>query len=584
VPPAMHCAIVCVDVERYADQRRTNQDQVAVRDALYRSLRAAFDGSGIRWDRCYHEDRGDGVLVLIPPEVPKNLLVARVPGELAAALAAHNGAHDAKTQIRLRMVVHAGEIVQDEHGVAATALNVAFRLLEAEPLKKALGGSAGMLAVIASQWFYDEVIRHDSVSTPASYRPARISVKETQATAWICLPDDPYPAREHAMLASMPPFVVPRQLPGAISGFAGRKAELNTLTEVLGKESRTGGTVVISAVDGTPGIGKTAIAVQWAHGAADRFPDGQLYVNLRGFDPSGPPIEPHEAVRGFLDAFEIPGERIPVGLDAQAALYRSLLADRRMLVVLDNARDSARPENLDPATIIALVRDEVERLAAPSARNLLSALRSFLRFLYVTGRTSQPLVAAVPAAAVWRGPQLPRAVPRPVAEDLLESCDQKTPGGRRDLAVLRLLLRLGLRAGEVAGLELDSIDWRAGEIVVEGKSRRPERLPLPVDVGEAIAAYLRDGRPRRTGRGCSSMRGRLTERSRATAYARSSTAPAIAAACPASVRTGSGTRSGPRRCEQEPPCPRWPSSFGTAASTRRKHTPRPATARWASSP
>lgn len=159
------------------------------------------------------------------------------------------------------------------------------------------------------------------------------------------------------------------------------------------------------------------------------------------------------------------------------------------------------PENLDPAAIIALVRDEVERLAAPSARNLLSALRSFLRFLYVTGRTSQPLVAAVPAAAVWRGPQLPRAVPRPVAEDLLESCDQTTPGGRRDLAVLRLLLRLGLRAGEVAGLELDSIDWRAGEIVVEGKSRRPERLPLPVDVGEAITAYLRDGRPRVTGRG-----------------------------------------------------------------------------------
>ncbi len=242
------------------------------------------------------------------------------------------------------------------------------------------------------------------------------------------------------------------------------------------------------------------------------------------------------------------------------------------------------PENLDPAAIIALVRDEVERLAAPSARNLLGALRSFLRFLYVTGRTSQPLVAAVPAAAVWRGPQLPRAVPRSVAEDLLESCDQTTPGGRRDLAVLRLLLRLGLRAGEVAGLELDSIDWRAGEIVVEGKARRPERLPLPVDVGEAIAAYLCDGRPRVTGRGCSSRRGRLTKRSRATAYARLSTAPAIAAACPTSVRTGSGTRSGPRRCEQEPLCPRWSSSSGTAASTRRKHTPRSTTARCASSP
>ena len=243
------------------------------------------------------------------------------------------------------------------------------------------------------------------------------------------------------------------------------------------------------------------------------------------------------------------------------------------------------PENLDPATIIALVRDEVERLAAPSARNMLGALRSFLRFLYVTGRTSQPLVAAVPAAAVWRGPQLPRAVPCSVAEDLLESCDQATPGGRRDLAVLRLLLRLGLRAGEVAGLELDSIDWRAGEIVVEGKSRAGPSGSLSRSTSARrsppISATDVPGSP---DGGCSSRRGRLTERSRATAYARSSTAPAIAAACPASVRTGSGTRSGPRRCEQEPLCPRWPSSSGTAASTRRKTTPRSTTARCASSP
>ena len=165
--------------------------------------------------------------------------------------------------------------------------------------------------------------------------------------------------------------------------------------------------------------------------------------------------------------------------------------------------------------IIALVRDEVERLAAPSARNLLGALRSFLRFLYVTGRTSQPLVAAVPAAAVWRGPQLPRAVPRPVAEDLLGSCDQTTPGGRRDLAVLRL----GLRAGEVAGLELDSIHWRAGD-------RRRGKV-MPARAAPSPGRRRRGDRrlsPRRTSpghrRGCSSRRGRLTERSRATAYAR----------------------------------------------------------------
>lgn len=159
-------------------------------------------------------------------------------------------------------------------------------------------------------------------------------------------------------------------------------------------------------------------------------------------------------------------------------------------------RDGAvAPENLDPTAIIALVRDEVGRLAAPSTRNLLSALRAFLHFLYVTGRTSRPLTTVVPAAAVWHRQRLPRAVPRSVAESLLDNCDTTTPIGRRDAAVLHLLVRLGLRAGEVARLDLDAIDWCAGEVIVEGKSRRPDRLPLPHDAGEAIVAYLRDGRP-----------------------------------------------------------------------------------------
>jgi predicted ATPase len=96
---------------------------------------------------------------------------------------------------------------------------------------------------------------------------------------------------------------------------------------------------VISAIDGTAGIGKTTLAVHWARRVQDWFPDGQLYVNLRGFDPTGTPMRTADAIRGFLDAFEIPAERIPSGLDAQAALYRTLIADRRVLVLLDNARD-----------------------------------------------------------------------------------------------------------------------------------------------------------------------------------------------------------------------------------------------------
>jgi tetratricopeptide (TPR) repeat protein len=148
---------------------------------------------------------------------------------------------------------------------------------------------------------------------------------------------------------------VPQQLPAAVPHFAGRTGQLATLTGLLRSRADTGGAVVISAVSGTAGVGKTALAVYWAHQVAHRFPDGQLYVNLRGFDPSGQVMDPAEAVRRFLDALQVPPERIPVDLDAQAALYRSQLAGKRMLVVLDNARDADQVRSLLPGAPTALV-------------------------------------------------------------------------------------------------------------------------------------------------------------------------------------------------------------------------------------
>lgn len=130
-----------------------------------------------------------------------------------------------------------------------------------------------------------------------------------------------------------------------------------------------------------------------------------------------------------------------------------------------------------------------------SAREMVSALRSFLRFLHVEGVTAEPLSQAVPAYASWRASPLPRLMSPDQTARLLDSCDRRTTRGRRDYAILVLLARLGLRAGEVAGLALEDIDWRAGELVVRGKGPRTERLPLPVDVGEALAGYLRHGRP-----------------------------------------------------------------------------------------
>src|SRR5262249_15335971 len=156
-------------------------------------------------------------------------------------------------------------------------------------------------------------------------------------------------------LAGTDARLVPRQLPAAVRHFAGRVGELATLSGLLRGRAEVGGTVVVSAVSGTAGVGKTALAVYWAHRVADRFADGQSYVNLRGSDPTGQVVDPAEAVRRFLDALHVPPERIPADLDAQAALYRSHLAGRRMLIVLDNARDTAQVRPLLPGAPTCLV-------------------------------------------------------------------------------------------------------------------------------------------------------------------------------------------------------------------------------------
>ena len=144
----------------------------------------------------------------------------------------------------------------------------------------------------------------------------------------------------------------PAQLPPDVYGFTGRKEQLRQLDARLAVASPAPDApvapVAIVAIDGMAGVGKTALAVHWAHRAAARFTDGQLYVNLRGFDPNRSPVTPDEAVRGFLDALDVPPERIPATLEAQVGLYRSLLAGRRVLVLLDNASDAEQVRPLLP--------------------------------------------------------------------------------------------------------------------------------------------------------------------------------------------------------------------------------------------
>ncbi len=145
---------------------------------------------------------------------------------------------------------------------------------------------------------------------------------------------------------------VPRQLPMDIAGFVGRSSALDALNALLDK---TLSPVVITAIGGAAGVGKTALAVHWAHRVACRFPDVQLYVNLRGFDPSGTVMTPAEAIRRFLDALNVAPQRIPADPGAQADLYRTVLADKRMLIVLDNARDPDQVRPLLPGSAGCLV-------------------------------------------------------------------------------------------------------------------------------------------------------------------------------------------------------------------------------------
>ncbi len=153
-------------------------------------------------------------------------------------------------------------------------------------------------------------------------------------------------------------------------------------------------------------------------------------------------------------------------------------------------------ERLDAAAVSGFVLEETGRLSVGSAKCMVTRLRVLLRFLHVEGEIERDLAGAVPSVASWRLASLVKAVDAQSLARLVRSCDRRTRVGRRDFAILTLLSRLGLRAGEVAALQLSDIDWRAGEVLIRGKGSRQEHLPLPADVGETLAGWLSRGRPR----------------------------------------------------------------------------------------
>jgi DNA-binding SARP family transcriptional activator/tetratricopeptide (TPR) repeat protein len=250
--------------------------------------------------------------------------------------------------------------------------------------------------------------------------------------------DDGYRRPRHEV-AGVP---VPAQLPLDAPGFSGRRDELGILLQTL--SARSAGpdeTVPIVVISGTAGIGKTALAVRFGRHVAKRFGDGQLYVNLRGLDPATPPMEPAEALRFFLDALGVPPHRIPAGTEGRAALYRSLLDGKRMLIVLDNARDVTQVRPLLPGApgslVVVTSRCEMNGLVAaegavPVTLDVLSGdeAREML-----TRRLGQDRTAAEPEAA----------------DEIISSC-------------ARLPLALGIAIGRAAARPKRSLAELAAEL------------------------------------------------------------------------------------------------------------------------
>jgi len=189
---AVHRTILVFDIEQSNHPLRTNHDRLVIREAMYTAVRAV-----LKRLKYYHEDRGDGVLVLVPPEVPKGRLASNLLVRMEAALTTHNAAMEhqnaaraAATQVRLRVALHAGEVAFDSHGVVGAAVDHTFRLAEAPPLKSALATSTGVCALICSTWFFDEVVYHHPDAHPELYRPIDTEVKQAPLSAYIRVPGE----------------------------------------------------------------------------------------------------------------------------------------------------------------------------------------------------------------------------------------------------------------------------------------------------------------------------------------------------------------------------------------------------------
>lgn len=183
------CPIMLTDITAFSAQRRSDEDRLTLRRTMYGTLQRAFEAAGLPWRELHKEDRGDGTLIVIPPDRPATAVAAQALGHLAAALRRHNESASDALRMQLRVALHAGPVTRDAQGVTGHAINQTARLVQARTLRKQLNETRADLGVIVSAYIYDNVIRqHDGQPIAAAdYRKVRFRVKESALTAWIHL-------------------------------------------------------------------------------------------------------------------------------------------------------------------------------------------------------------------------------------------------------------------------------------------------------------------------------------------------------------------------------------------------------------
>jgi DNA-binding SARP family transcriptional activator/tetratricopeptide (TPR) repeat protein len=352
-----------------------------------------------------------------------------------------------------------GEVIAELRGLAA-----------AEPLRERLHGllmtalyrDGQQAAALAAYQDARAVLVRELGTEPG----ADLQRLQQQVLMGDPIPDQPGPTLARSPgLAGLPerrspPRAAPRQLPPASAGFAGREAELAALTTLLDGASRS---VLIAAIAGTAGVGKTALAVRWAHQVAGRFPDGQLYVNLRGYDP-GRPVDPSDALAGFLRALGVPGSDVPAEPEERAARFRSLVAGRRVLVLLDNAGggEQVRPLLPGAAGCMAVVtsRDSLAGLVARDGAH----------------RVDLDLLPIDEAAGLLRG--------------LIGARAAADPGATRVLAAQCARLPLALRVAAELAVARPAVPLADLADELENQQRRLDRLDADGDPRTAVRAVF----------------------------------------------------------------------------------------------